>query len=222
MIVFFWVGYEHNDSLWVFFARDYVDLSIPGLTSPIAPDQVQFLNPLFVLTMIPFFNWVQKKVDPEVRVLTATKKMLIGFALGAVASGVMSAAGYLTESTGAKVSIAWLVAAYVVLTAGEVLLVGTGLELSYAAAPKNLKGFVTACFLLTNTLANFINAWMCQLYGGSLTDPVEKRGPLSPGTFFGMTTLIVAAAAIGFFFVGRRFDRKSEDAAARSQSPSGT
>ena len=204
MIVFFWVGYEHNDSLWIFFARDYVDLSVPGLAHPVPPDQVQFLTRLFVLLMIPLFSWVLKKIDPEVRVLTATKKMLIGFGLAAVACGVMSAAGYLALSTSAKVSMGWLVAAYIILTAGEVLVVGTGLELSYAAAPKNLKGFVTACFLLTNTLANFINTWLCQLYGGSLTDPPDKRGPLSPGAFFAMTALIVTAATIGFFFVGRR------------------
>jgi dipeptide/tripeptide permease len=79
--------------------------------------------------------------------------------------------------------------------------------MAYAAAPKNLKGFVTACFLLTITLANFINSWLCQLYGGSLTDPPENRGPLSPGAFFAMTALIVAAATIGFVIVGRRFDR---------------
>ena len=53
-------------------------------------------------------------------------------------------------------------------------------------------------------LGNFINMGFSRLYGGSLTDPVEQRGPLSPAQFFGLTTLIVLAAAIAFHFVARR------------------
>jgi len=78
------------------------------------------------------------------------------------------------------------------------------LELSYTAAPKSMKGFVTACFLVTMTLGNFINTVYIPLYGGSLVDAPEKRGPLMPGPFFGLTTFIVLAAAIGFYFVSRR------------------
>jgi dipeptide/tripeptide permease len=102
------------------------------------------------------------------------------------------------------------VSAYIVLTTGEVLLYGTGLELAYAAAPKSMKGFVTACFLATNMVANLINMFLSRLYGGSLTDPVEDRGPMPPGQFFGMTALIALAATIAFIFVGRQFDRAND------------
>jgi len=215
LMVFFWTGYEQNDSQWVFFARDYVDRSIPGLTNPVAPDQIQFLNPLFVLLTIPFFGWLFKRIDPTVRIFTPTRKIQAGFILGAAGCGVIAAAGYLAGSTEEKVSIAWMVVAYLVISVGEVLLYGTGLELAYAVAPKNMKGFTTACFLLTITLADFINSWLSQLYGGSLTDAPDKRGPLAPGAFFGIAALIVATAAIGFFFVGRRFDAASKKAAAQ-------
>jgi len=52
-----------------------------------------------------------------------------------------------------KLSILWPSIAYIVLTFGEVLLYGTTLELAYAGAPKSMKGFVTACFLVTSALA---------------------------------------------------------------------
>lgn len=214
-MVFFWIGYEQSDSLWVFFVRDYVELRVPGLSQPVPPEQLQFINPLCVLLMVPLLNGLFRWVDPQARVFTAIKKILIGFALGAGASGIMALAGLLADSSGAKVSILWPVVAYVVLTAGEVLLYGTGLELSYAIAPKNMKSFVTACFLLTVTLANFVNAGMAQLYGGSLVDPPQARGPLAPSAFFGLTTLIVIGASIAFFFVGRRFD------AAAARTPQG-
>jgi dipeptide/tripeptide permease len=212
LIVFFWASYEFNDSLWVFFIRDYVDCSVPGMTDPVAPDQIQFLNPLFVLIFVPFFNSFFKRIDPETRIFKPTRRVLAGFALTAAACGIMTAAGYLALGSSAKVSLAWPVTAYIVLTMGEVLLYGTMLELAYSAAPKNMKGFVTACFLLTNMLGNFLNSFLIGLYGGSLTDPADKRGPLSPGAFFGMTALMALAATIAFFFVGRRFDQQTADA----------
>jgi dipeptide/tripeptide permease len=219
-IVFFWVGYEHNDSLWVYFARDYVELtlpfSVPFVSNPVPPDQIQSLNPLFVLITIPLFSWLFGWIDPQVKIFTATRKILAGFVLTAVAVGVMSAAGFVTQSTGQKISIMWMVAAYIIITVGEVLLYGTGLELSYSAAPKNMKGFVAACFLLTNTLGNLINTVLCRLYGGSLTDAPDKRGPLPPGEFFAMTVLIVLAATVAFYFVGRQFDQQRNSAKTAS------
>src|SRR5262249_55239712 len=51
LIIVFWVVYEHNDSLWVFFARDSIDLTLPAWLGggTLAPDQFQFLNAALVL-----------------------------------------------------------------------------------------------------------------------------------------------------------------------------
>lgn len=207
LIVLFWIPYEYNDNIWIAFTRDYVDLNVSWRDKPIPPDQIQTLNPVFVLILIPIFNGIYKLLDPDARIFTATRKILAGFAFTTLASAIMAAAANQAAQTGAKVSIGWPSIAYIVLTIGEVLLYGTALELSYAAAPKSLKGFVTACFLVTNAIANFINSFLTQLYGGSLTDKPEDRGPLSPFQFFTMATLIVLVATIAFVFVGRRFDR---------------
>ena len=140
----------------------------------------------------------------------------------------MAAAGFLAEGhtatvqqgdkmvevATAKVSLLWPAAAVIVLTFGEVLLYGTMLDLAYAAAPKSMKGFITACFLLTNTLANFLNIFWTPMYGGSLPDKVADRGPILPGPFFGVTMLVVLAATVLFIFVGRQFERTQAEAAA--------
>lgn len=209
LMVFFWIGYEHSDNMWVYFIRDYVDLRVPFLSHPVPPEQLQFINPLCVLLLIPIFTGAFRRLDPQVQVFTPVRKIFMGFVLGAAACGTMALAGWIAQSSGNKVSIIWPVLSYILLTAGEVLLYGTGLELSYALAPKNMKGFVTACFLLTAALANLVNTYVVQLYGGSLKDAVEARGPLSPGAFFGLTALMVLAAAAAFFFVSRRFDAAS-------------
>jgi dipeptide/tripeptide permease len=287
LMILFWIPYEHNDTLWIAFSRDYVDRSVPllhdlstrflgdysFLGAELSPDQLQFVNPLFVLILIPVFNAVFKRLDPNVRVFTPFLKILMGFVLTAAAAGVMALAGFqvrglredirpisdrqitalkplreiekreeaakekgaLSEEEKAefekekapykeleagfekekvafarlKISIWWMVLAYIVLTFGEVLLYGTGLELAYTMAPKNMKGFITACFLVTNALGNLVNTQFTQLYGGSLVDPADKLGPLPPGAFFGISGSIALVAAIVFVFIGRKLGQPS-------------
>jgi amino acid/peptide:H+ symporter len=223
LIVLWWVAYEHNDSIWVYFARDYMSHAEMAFTVPDwlpgwlgggtryepKADAYQFINSLFVLIFIPVFNIFFKMVDPQMKTFTAVRRVLIGFFVTSLASGVMMYAAYRTQGGTVLVSAWWMVIAYIVLTAGEVLLYGTMLDLSYAAAPKSMKGFITACFLLTNTLGNFINSYLTRLYGGSLKDAVEDRGPLGTVQFFGMSMAIVVVAGVAFYFVGKRFERGS-------------
>jgi POT family proton-dependent oligopeptide transporter len=228
LVVLFWFGYEHNDTLWVAFNRDYVDLKVPIINRTISPDQLQWLNALFVIILIPTFNFIYARYDPDMKIFTAMRKVLAGFLLTAAAVGIMSLAGFLAqghteiinqggksvEVSTVKVSVWWPAFAYVVLTFGEVLLYGTMLDLAYAAAPKSMKGFVSACFLVTNTLGNFINMWWTTKYGGSLADAANQRGSLLPGQFFGITAGVVFFAAIMFVVVGKKFERSQAEAAA--------
>lgn len=223
LIVLWWVAYEHNDSIWVYFARDYMShaemaFTVPewfpnwlgaGTTYEPKADAYQFINSLFVLIFIPVFSIFFRVVDPEMKTFTPVRRVLIGFFVTSLASGVMMFAASRTLGGTVLVSAWWMVVAYIILTAGEVLLYGTMLDLSYAAAPKSMKGFITACFLLTNTMGNFINSYFSRLYGGSLKDAVENRGPLGTVSFFGITTALVVAAGIAFYFVGKRFERGS-------------
>jgi proton-dependent oligopeptide transporter, POT family len=218
LIFFFWVGYEFNDNVWIYFIRDYVnldaDLSAIGLSKGIKPEQLQTINPAVVMIFAPLFAISFRALDPNGRVFTAGNKMFAGFIMITAASAAMAAAGFIVgpHATAVlpqdKVSIAWPVAAYVLLTLAEILIYGTGLEYAYAAAPANMKGFVTGCFLALDAAANFVNAWLAQLYGGSLVDPVAKRGPLPAGQFFTMAALIGLAATIAFFFVARKMNRR--------------
>jgi POT family proton-dependent oligopeptide transporter len=225
LCVLFWVGYEHNDNIWVSFIQDYVNLRVPFTDWSVPPDQLQSLNALFVVLSIPTFNFLFRRFDPHVKVFTPMRKILAGFLLTAASIAIMAVAGFMTQGqTGVvlqqgkmvevstvKVSVVWPAMAYIVLTLGEVLLYGTMLELAYTAAPKSMKGFVTAVFLTTSAFGNLINVGWAPMYGGSLTDEVSKRGPLLPGPFFSITTGIVVAAAIGFLFIGRRFERAQSE-----------
>jgi POT family proton-dependent oligopeptide transporter len=200
LLVFWWMAYEQNDNLWTFFARDHMDryVNLGFWQQEVPPDGFQFINAVLVLVLVPCFNGLWRALDPRGTRFPAATKILIGFLLTAGAPAVMALAGY-GAGDGTKVSFWYIVLAYLVLTAGEVLVYGTGLELSYTAAPANMKGFVTACFLVTNALGNMINAQVSRWYGTRF----------SPGTFFALTAAMVLAASVVFYFVGRRFTRAS-------------
>jgi dipeptide/tripeptide permease len=247
LVIFFWVVYEHNDTQWTFFARDHIDLRIPDwggpvfklfeatdkdgqLTGQVAPDQFQFINALCVLIFIVFFQWFWKTVDPTGKKVPQTTKVLFGFIFTGAAPALLAFAAQGTAG-GAKVSMMWIILAYVILTLGEVLLYGTMLDLSYAYAPARMKGFITACFLVTNALGNLINSQYAGMYFSGLgkneqlvetlewgnrvmTDKGDVVYRFFPTAFFSIDALLCFGAAAAFFFVGRQFNRGNAKAAS--------
>ncbi len=113
--------------------------------------QMQALNPLFVMLLIPFNNIV---LYPALRRMgfqvTSLRRMGWGIALSAVswvAAGVLQ----LWIDSGAEVSIAWQSLPYLLLTFGEVLVSATALEFAYSQAPMAMKGVIMAFWYLTST-----------------------------------------------------------------------
>jgi POT family proton-dependent oligopeptide transporter len=236
LMIFFWVVYEHNDVQWVFFAREHIDLKLPDWapnwlgaddkdgnpTGSVAADQFQFLNAGYVLILIVFFQWFWKRVDPTGKRFPQTTKILLGFLFTASGPALLAlAAG---TAGGEKLSMLWMVGAYFLLTVGEVLVYGTMLDLSYAYAPARMKGLVTACFLVTNTLGNFVNTQFGKLYYSGLGKDEELFQSMDwgvrvatadggtsfrfyPGAFYSIDAAIAVGAAVAFFFVARRFNR---------------
>jgi len=226
LIFFFWLGYEFNDNIWIYFTRDYVNLNADlrwiGMGDHIELAQLQVVNPAVVMIFAPLFAWLFKALDPRGRIFTAGNKMLAGFVFSFLASATMAVAAFLasgihTTADPHKVSIAWPVMAFVFLTIAEVLIYGTGLEYSYAAAPATMKGFVTGCFLAIDAVANFADGFLTHLYGGSLTGPVEERGPMSAFAFFSCVALVVLGSTFAFSFIARQMNRKVQSSSSSSE-----
>jgi POT family proton-dependent oligopeptide transporter len=235
LIVFFWVAYEQNDNLWTFFARDHIAqtvvdpetgkeaetcvLRLGGWEKQYPPDGFQWINSFLIIILVPLAGLMWRKIDPRGNRFPAARKIFMGFLATAAASGLMSLAAF-EASDGAKVSAWWMVLCYFVLTIGEILVYGTGLELSYTAAPQNMKGFITACFLVTNTLGNLINTQFSPLYKEgqkklSFFGLIDWHAyGITEWKFFAITAGVVVAASVAFYFVGRRFNRGGADSGA--------
>lgn len=201
LIIFFWISYEQHTGIWVYFINKYVNLTLGvdsnGAPWGVDPDQLQVINPATVMIFAPLFGWLFQKFDPESRVLTAGNRMLAGFLLMALSTTLLSFAGFMAVASAQKVSLGWIIFAYFFMTIAEILVYGTGLELAYSIAPRNLKSFVTACFLLTSACGSFVNVWLSHYYDNGLP----------PGQFFALSTGIVLVASVAFYFVSRSLQK---------------
>lgn len=190
LLVFFWAIFDQASSTWVYFARDYLNLY--GM----APDMLQGLNPVLVVVLTPLFanvwSWWGKRRGRE---FSATDKMMIGFVLVIICMVTMGIAGWLAVSSGTKVSSIWEMAAYVIVTLAELCISVVGLEMAYSEAPSRMKGTITAVFLFTVFIGNFLAGAMSAVYPH-----------VNPGTYFmGLAVLMVVIAMI-FRKVARRFE----------------
>lgn len=197
LITFFWAIFDQSATTWIYFAKEQLNLSLLGME--VDPDQVQALNPLFIMIFLPLITLLWR-----VWTVRATDKILIGFGLTALTMGIHALAAYLADQSGTKQSLWWQVSAYLVLTWAEILISVTGLELAFTAAPKSMKGFITACWLLTVGLANLlINAPFTRLY------PSKEPGLhfATPTTYFLFLTVTMLIVTGLFVFVARQFNR---------------
>lgn len=159
-IAVFWSLYDQSGGAWVLQARE-MDRFIFG--HELLESQIQVINPFLILVYVPLFTFVIYPAINAVFPLTPLRKISIGLFTTALAFGISAYAQNLVDA-GGKPSIMWQMAAYLVLTAAEVMVSVTGLEFSYTQAPRELKSIVMAFYLLAvsagnlfTSLVNFLN-----------------------------------------------------------------
>lgn len=144
----FWSLFDQKASTWV--------LQGAAMAKPawFHEAQMQALNPMLVLLLIPFNNLVLFPVMRRVGIEpTALRRMGAGIALAALA-WVAAGALQLALDGGSAISIAWQILPYALLTLGEVLVSATGLEFAYSQAPPSMKGSIMSFWMLSVTFGN--------------------------------------------------------------------
>ncbi|HEX2616081.1 MAG TPA: MFS transporter, partial [Flavobacteriales bacterium] len=149
----FWALLDQNSSEWVLQATK-LDLHFAGVNW--LPEQIQSLNPILVLAFIPLFSFVVFPwLERRGMRLSPHRKIGWGFVLLVCAFVVIWLLQRAVDA-GARPSVGWQAIAYVLLTAGEVLVYNTGLEFAYTQAPPSMKSTIMSFWLITIALGNWI------------------------------------------------------------------
>jgi len=156
LVSLFWSLFDQHASTWTIQAR-MMDLRLAGGVR-VLPSQVQSMNPLLVMLLIPLLG---KVVYPAAERLglrpTPLRRMTAGMAVASlsfVATALIQAV--IDRSPPRTVWFGWQAIAFLFLTLGEVLVSVTGLEFAYSQAPRRMKSTVMGFWLLTVSLGNVL------------------------------------------------------------------
>ncbi len=111
-----------------------------------------------------------------------------------------------SSASAARISILWQVVPYILLTMAEICISVVGLELAFAAAPAEMKSFVTACWLLTVFFGDMINAQITPLYNETFWGI-----SLTPDWYFLGFAVLMVPVTVAFVLVARRFNRPATE-----------
>ncbi len=170
------------------------------------PAQMQALNPILVMLLIPFNNLV---LYPALQRMGFTVTPLRRMGWGIAFSGLAWVAAGMIQlhiDGGDPMSIAWQALPYLLLTFGEVLVSATGLEFAYSQAPPSMKGVIMSFWLLSVT---FGNLWVLMVNAGVRNEAVLSRiaqsGLSEPAFLMFFFAAFAFAAALAFALYARRY-----------------
>ncbi len=229
-IAFFWSLWDQsNGNSWTIQAQSaLMDKhlfgflgGIPALASlatyEMLPAQVQVVNGLFILILVPIFTFGIYPLMGKFFTVTPLRRIGMGFFV--VASSFLIVASIEQRiQDGQVVSMWWQIAAYAVLTAAEVLVSITALEYSYKQAPLYMKSFIMSLFLLSTSVGNAFTAAVNNIMVKPLT---------ASAVAVGEQTWVTLNDA-GNFVTGQKIDFAGEngvqvsDAAGKSAPLAGT
>ena len=200
-VPFFWALWDQSQSEWVVQASK-MDLNFLGIKWQ--AEQISFVNAGFILAFIPIFNFLVFPGLEKIGIrVTPLRKIGAGFVITAL-SFVVIALIQERIDVGETPNIAWQILAFVVLTAGEVLISITCLEYAYTQAPPSMKSTIMGSYLLTVTLGNVVvSVIQNNIKGGGFFAQFHGAG------FFWLFTGICAVTAVLFMIISPRIKEKS-------------
>jgi POT family proton-dependent oligopeptide transporter len=185
----FWMLWDQsNGNTWTLQAASSLMDKNLGFGLTLLPAQLQVVNGLFILVLIPIFTYGIYPLWNRFFVVTPLRKIGIGLFTAAASFLVV---GWIEQriQSGHMVSAWWQIVGYVVLTTSEILVSITALEFSYKQAPLRMKSFIMAMFLLSTSLGNA---------GGALVNKAMVRPLHCDGISVGAETWISVEGASKF------------------------
>jgi len=133
----------------------------------VSAELFQSVNPFWVILLTPvvvgFFGWLRRKRKEP----STPAKIAIGLVITAISALVMVAAVKSTQIDQEKASSWWLIAAYGVITVGELCLSPMGLSLVSKLSPPRITALMMGGFFLSTSVGNKLSgvlSGMWELY----------------------------------------------------------
>lgn len=197
----YWAMWDQCLSEWVLQATK-LDRNIFGIN--FLPEQIQTVNPFFLLTFIPIFSYFIYPFFAKIGISTTPLRRIgVGLILTAL-SFVVIALIQTSIDAGDQPSVWWQILAYAILSAGEVLVSITGLEYAYTQSPKSMKSTMSAIFLLTVSIGN--------LFVGFVNTSIANGGffaQLKGANYYWFFVGLISVFIVIYLFVSPRLKESS-------------
>lgn len=165
-VIFFWSLYDQQSSRWVYQGYQMnTRISIFGYEFNILPEQMQLLNAIFVLMMIPLFQHI---IYPLVeyykeKSFTLLERIIVGMGLSCITFLLTAIIQYHIDHhsiiidgkcTKECITILFQIPQYILITMSEIMVSISGLDFAYSTAPLSLKSLCSSLWLLTVAFGN--------------------------------------------------------------------
>ena len=152
----------------------------------------QSINPLLIIVLTPLLIGYWGRLERRRGAANLLWRMSLGCVVASLSMAVMVVAASVYGVQGRPVSLDWVVAYFVLLTVGELMVIPVGLSLVSALAP-------------AQTAAMAMGAWYIAKFLGSLLSGVMGAywTVVPPTVFFGLGAVSVLVAALLLYVLGR-------------------
>lgn len=199
-IAMFWALFDQNGSSWVLQAGR-MDRSVFGVE--ILPSQIQAANPLLIVLLTPLFHRFVYPALGRWMAPSYMNKIAVGLFL-TVLSFALVAWVQMGIDAGLQPTILWQLAAYLLLTAAEVMVSITCLEFSYTQAPRTMKSFVMSLYLGAVALGNLFTSAV-----NFLVENPDGSSRLAGAAYFWFFAGLMLLTALGFLWYSRRYQERT-------------
>lgn len=199
-VAVFWSLWDQSGGEWVLQAEKMDrQMNLFGWHVEVLSSQIQAVNAIMILALIPTFQYVIYPAINAVWKLSPLRKIGLGiFTIGV--SFLISAWIESRLTAGVKIGIGWQMPAYLLLSAGEVMTSITALEFAYTQAPKHLKAIVQALYLWSITGGNLFTALVQKFIQNA-----DGTSKLPGASFYLFFAILAMVAALVFAVIALRY-----------------
>ncbi len=202
-VAMFWALFDQSGSAWVLQAER---MNRHWLGIEWESSQIQAVNPLLVMVMVPLSTYVVYPLVNRLWQFTLLRRASVGMYIAAASFCVVAWIEHMIAA-GAKPSIGWQIVAYIIITAAEILISVTCLEFAYTQAPRTMKSLIMGLYLLSVSLGNTFTAVVNKFV--EITGGDQPGGWAQGAGYYWFFVLAMAVTAVAFTVASQFYREKT-------------